>query len=284
MIAPAGCWTPPTSTAVMAEPAPARHGSGAAITEDGLLEGRVKLCQPKKGYRVAIDSVFLAAAVPAIAGERVLDVGAGTGAASLCLAWRVPRCRVSGIEVQPDMARLASHNIGLNGFTGRVDVMTGDLTRPPMRLAPGSFDHVMANPPYIESGRANPSPDRGRAGANVEGAASAGGQRAAGGGGLGDWVRFCLAMVRRKGTLTVVHRADRLDALLAELHGRAGDIVVYPLWPGYSGKPAKRVLVRAVAGAFGPMRLATGMVLHEEDGSFTARAEAVLRRGEGLEL
>ncbi len=187
------------------------------------------------------------------------------------------------------MARLASHNIGLNGFTGRVDVMTGDLTRPPMRLAPGSFDHVMANPPYIEAGRASPSPDRGKAGANVEGAAPAVGQDAAGigvdkpGGGLGDWVRFCLAMVRRKGTLTVIHRADRLDALLAELHGRAGDIVVYPLWPGYSGKPAKRVLVRAVAGAFRPMRLAAGMVLHEEDGSFTAQAEAVLRRGEGIE-
>ena len=266
----------------MAEPALAPHG-GAAITEDGLLDGRVKLCQPKKGYRVAIDPVFLAAAVPAIAGERVLDVGAGSGAASLCLAWRVPRCRVSGIEAQPDMARLASHNIGLNGFIGRVDVMTGDLTRPPMRLAPGSFDHVMANPPYIEAGRASPSPDAGKAGANVEGAAPAEKQDAAGGGDLGDWIRFCLAMVRRKGTLTVIHRADRLDALLAELHGRAGSIVVYPLWPGYSGKPAKRVLVRAVADAFAPMRLAAGMVLHEDDGSFTAQAEAVLRRGEGLE-
>ena len=234
----------------MAEPAPAPHGA-AAITD--------------------------------IAGERVLDVGAGSGAASLCLAWRVPRCRVSGIEVAREMARLASHNIVLNGFTGRVDIMTGDLTRPPMRLAPGSFDHVMANPPYIEAGRASPSPDAGKAGANVEGAAPAEKQDAAGGGDLGDWIRFCLAMVRRKGTLTVIHRADRLDALLAELHGRAGSIVVYPLWPGYSGKPAKRVLVRAVADAFAPMRLAAGMVLHEDDGSFTAQAEAVLRRGEGLE-
>ena len=167
----------------MAEPALAPHG-GAAITEDGLLDGRVKLCQPKKGYRVAIDPVFLAAAGPAIAGERVLDVGAGSGAASLCLAWRVPRCRVSGIEVAPEMARLASHNIVLNGFTGRVDIMTGDLTRPPMRLAPGSFDHVMATPPYIEAGRASPSPDAGKAGANVEGAAPAEKQDAAGGGDL----------------------------------------------------------------------------------------------------
>ncbi len=143
-------------------------------------------------------------------------------------------------------------------------------------------DLILAGLVVSITGRASPSPDPGKAGANVEGAATAA-TRDGAGGGLGDWIRFCLTMVRRQGTLTVIHRADRLDALLAELHGRAGDIVVYPLWPGYSGKPAKRVLVRAVADASTPMRLAAGMVLHEEDGSFTAQAEAVLRRGEGIE-
>ena len=58
-------------------------------TEDKLLDGRVTLLQPRKGYRVAIDPVLLAAAVPARLGDHVLDLGSGTGAASLCLAARL---------------------------------------------------------------------------------------------------------------------------------------------------------------------------------------------------
>jgi tRNA1(Val) A37 N6-methylase TrmN6 len=67
-------------------------------SEDMLLGGRVRLRQPVAGYRVAIDPVFLAAAVPAVPGDRALDVGCGTGAAAICLAVRVPDCRVTGIE------------------------------------------------------------------------------------------------------------------------------------------------------------------------------------------
>ncbi len=51
-------------------------------------------------------------------------------------------------------------------------------------------------------------------------------------------------MLRDKGMLTFIHRADRLGDLLAELAGRAGDIVVFPLWPG-EGKPAKRIVLHA---------------------------------------
>src|SRR5215813_3874054 len=115
----------------MSEPEPA-----LAITEDRLLGGRIQLIQPQEGYRVAIDPVFLAAAVPAAPGDLVLDVGAGVGAAALCLAWREPGCQVRGIEMQRDLARLAARNIELNGFVGRVEVMIGDLCRPPPRLAP----------------------------------------------------------------------------------------------------------------------------------------------------
>lgn len=260
------------------------QGGACEVTEAGFLDGRIRLRQPERGYRAAIDPVFLAAAVPAVRGEMVLDVGAGVGAASLCLAWRVPGCRVSGVELQRDLVRLAGENIELNGFIGRVDVMVGDLTRPPTRLAPGSFAHVMANPPYLETDRVRPSPDEGKAAASVEGLAHGGLREGAGGAGLADWLRFCHAMVRRKGTLTVIHRADRLDALLAELRGIAGGIVVYPLWPDRSNKPAKRVLVRAVKGAASPMRLAAGMAVHREDGSYTPEAEAVLRHGDGLIL
>jgi tRNA1(Val) A37 N6-methylase TrmN6 len=247
-------------------------GSALAVTDDRLLGGRVQLTQPQEGYRVAIDPVFLAASVPAGPGDMVLDVGAGVGAAALCLAWREPGCQVRGIEVQRDLARLAAHNVELNGFVGRVEVMIGDIMRPPPRLAPSSFQHVMANPPFLPTAAATAPPHHGRATAHLEGEAT-----------LADWVRFCLTMARPKGTITFIHRADRMEALLGELKSRAGDIVVFPLWPGGS-RPASRILVRARKEVGAPTRLAAGLVLHEPDGRYTPAAEAILRDGVGLVL
>lgn len=108
-----------------------RRAGAPAVAEDALLGGRVRLVQPAEGYRAAIDPVFLAAAVPAAAGEAVLDVGAGAGAAALCLAARVADVRVCGVEVAPDLVRLAVGNAGLNGLGGRVEFIAGDLLRPP---------------------------------------------------------------------------------------------------------------------------------------------------------
>lgn len=249
----------------MSEPAP-------AISEGTLLGGRVRLKQPVEGYRVAIDPVFLAAAVPAVSGERVIDVGTGVGAAALCLAVRVPDLRVTGIERERDLVRLASDNVALNDLSSRVHMMAGDLLTPPPRLEPGTFDHAMANPPYLAAGTATPPADAGRAAAHVESEAD-----------LAAWLRFALVMLRSKGTLTLIHRADRLDALLAGLAGKVGEIVVFPLWPGQA-KPAKRILLRARKGVATPLRLAPGLVLHEADGRYTAAAEKVLRDGAGLEI
>ncbi|MGO8917742.1 MAG: tRNA1(Val) (adenine(37)-N6)-methyltransferase [Stellaceae bacterium] len=242
------------------------------VSEDTLLGGRVKLRQPLTGYRAAIDPVLLAAAVPAGAADSVLDIGCGVGAAALCVAARVEGCRITGIEAQRDLVRLAGENILLNDVQGRVVVMAGDLLRPPPRLEPGSFAHVMANPPFLEAGAATSAPDAGKAAATVEGEAD-----------LAAWVRFALTMVRPKGSLTFIHRADRMEQLLAQLMGRAGEIIVFPLWAG-PDRPAKRIILRARKGVETPTRLTPGLVLHEADGRYTPAADAVLRRGAPLTL
>lgn len=243
------------------------------ISEDALLDGRLKFFQPKQGYRAAIDPVFLAAAINAREGETVLDVGAGAGAASLCLAHRAPGVQVTGVEVQRPMVHLANRNAKANGLGDRIDVMVADLKSPPMRIAPGTFHHVMTNPPFAERGRGRASPNAAKAAATLEGDVS-----------LQDWLRFCLLMARPKGAITLIHRADRLDDVLAAIGDRAGDVLVFPLWPGPGKKPAKRVLIRCRKGVRTPLRLSPGLVLHETDGSFTAEAAAVLRHGQGLDL
>jgi tRNA1(Val) A37 N6-methylase TrmN6 len=239
------------------------------ISEDRLLDGRVLLRQPADGYRAAIDPVFLAAAVPASDGEMVLDVGSGVGAASLCLASRVQGCRIFGLELQPPLVGLARQNIDLNGLTGRVETMIGSLQQPPPRLAPGSFHHVMTNPPFHRE-EGSPSPNDGRDVANRESAVA-----------LADWMRFAINMLRPKGTLVAIYRADRLDELLAALQRKVGDIHLMPLWPK-SGRPAKRILLRARKGVATPLTLTPGLVLHEEDGRYTALADEVLRGGGAL--
>ena len=242
------------------------------LTLDRLLGGRVSLSQPARGYRVAIDPVLLAAAVPARAGERVLDAGAGTGAAALCLAVRVAGCEVVGIELQCALQQIAALNVVQNHLGERVEMLAGDLARPPPRLAWGSFDHVMTNPPHLAALATSAPPLAERAIAHVEGAVP-----------LDDWLRACLRMLRPGGTLTLIHRAERLGDILALLGGPLGALVVFPLWPGQS-RPAGRVLVQGRKGSRAPLALMPGLILHEENGRLSGAAEAVLRHGEALLL
>ena len=255
-------------------PRPRPAGPSGAPDEptsrDALLGGRVVMDQPAAGYRAAIDPVLLAAAAPVAPGDRVLDLGCGTGAAALCLLARVPELRVTGLDLQIELVRMAGANARTNGVAARFVPMVGDVARLPPRLAPASFDHVMCNPPHLKAGAGRPSPDRARDLATREGPA-----------GLADWVGAALVMARTRGSLTFIHRADRLDDLLGALKGKAGNVTVFPLWPK-RGSPARRILVQARKGAAGPLGLCPGMVLHEADGAFTAAAEAVLREAAPL--
>ncbi|MEE3623379.1 methyltransferase [Nitrospirillum sp. BR 11752] len=250
------------------------------LTEDRLLDGRVRLLQPAQGYRAAIDPVLLAAATPAGGEDHVLDLGCGAGAATFCLAARLPGVRIAGLEVQPAAVDLARRNADLNGVAGRVRISLGDAAQAPGHLPPGSdpdllagrFDHVMTNPPFYPGGRHTRSPRAGKAVSHGEGTAD-----------LATWIAAAARLLAPRGTLTMIHRADRVDDILARLAGRFGAVVLYPLWPR-AGAEARRVIIRARLGARTPARLLPGLVLHGERGGYTPAADAVLRGGEGLDF
>jgi len=243
------------------------------FTDDALLGGKVKFRQPASGYRAAIDPVLLAAAVPDSVQGRVLDLGCGAGAAMLCLAKRREDLQVVGLERDEGMAQLARHNVETNGFGPRVTVVTGDLLQPPPQLVVGSFNAVIANPPFLDPDNATASPDPKKAAATVEGDAD-----------LADWARAASRLVRPNGLVIFIHRADRLAALRAALEqSGCGGLVLLPIWPKAHTEP-KRMVVVGRRGDKSDVRMANGLILHDNDERFTAKANAVLREGVPLAI
>lgn len=238
----------------------------APTTDDTLLDGRVVVRQPVTGYRAAVDPVLLAAAVRAKSGQKVLDAGCGTGAAMFCLAARVPGLALTGLEIQPVHAALAAEGVALNNLSD-THIISGDITRPPPEML-NAFDIVLTNPPYGDAG--TPPPNDTLATAHMEGDVD-----------MAAWIKGCLACLKPKGRIVMIHRADRLSDILAALHKGAGDVRIFPIFPK-AGAPARRVIVDAGKERKSPDTLLPGLVLHEEQGAYTAAAEDVLRRGHAV--
>ena len=237
--------------------------------EDRLLGGRVRLRQPADGLRAGLDAVMLAAAVPARTGERVLELGTGSGPAALCLLARVPGSSVVAVERDGGLAELAAGNLALNGWSDRGMVRQADIAeRAALRDLPMA-DHGMANPPYWEEGQA--SPDARRAAAMHEAEAVP----------LLRWTKALSRGVRHGGTAVLILPASRLlDGLGALRDGGFGSLAVLPLWPR-AGEAARRVLLFGRMGGRGPDRLLPGLVLHHGR-DWTVEAQAILRDGAPL--
>lgn len=239
----------------------------AALTEDRLLGGRVLLRQPRRGLRAGLDAVLLAAGVPALPGQRVLEAGCGSGAGFLCLAARVRGLAILAVERDPGLAALARANAAANGLAGRVEVIEGDVRDAALARRLPSCDHAFANPPFWPGGTAPPEALRRAATHGDPSLADAT---------LADWARFLAAPLARRGSLSLILPAARLDAAMAALaSAECGGTRLSPFWPR-AGLPAKRVLLQARRGGRGPARIDPGLVLHDAAG-FTAAAESVLR-------
>jgi tRNA1(Val) A37 N6-methylase TrmN6 len=234
-------------------------------TEDAVLGGRVRLLQPARGYRAGADAALLAAACDARPGERVIEAGCGAGAALLAAATRRQEARFTGLERDPAAAALARRNVAQNGLEDRVEILVGDVAQRFSGLGLPAFDAALSNPPFFDEPGALRPPSPERRGAWIADD------------GLAAWTGFLKKAVREGGTITVIHRADRLADLLALLGDKCGSFQVRPVHP-FTDAPAKRVLVRAVKTGKAPLQLLPALVLHDRaGGKHTPQAEAILR-------
>lgn len=240
-------------------------------TNDYLLDKKVKIFQPVDGYRASTDAVFLSSLfeVGKVKSEdTILDVGSGTGAISLCLAERLKdkNITITGVDIQPDLVELSNFSAAENGFSSFLHYEHFDI-REKTSLSSGSFSFVITNPPYSDHDM--PSPNKSKQLAHNHQNFD-----------LTGWLTFCLKMLKPKGYLLLINRAEAINEILMALHNKAGDIQILPMY-SKEGQEAKRVAVIAKKGAKGITRILPPFYTHNEDGSYTEKAQSILRLGQG---
>jgi tRNA1(Val) A37 N6-methylase TrmN6 len=223
-------------------------------TEDAFLGGQLRLRQPRSGHRAGHDAMLLAAATAARPGDRVVEFGAGVGAAGLALARRVAEIRLVLVEVDAALAGLAEGNAAANAIPAEVivlDVTSEAAAFAAAGLAPDSADVVLMNPPFNDSARHRASPDMARASAHVATAAT-----------LESWIHASRRILKSGGILTLIWRADGLAEVLAALDRGFGSLKILPVH-GDPTMPANRVLIRAAKGGKAPAEIHPGLMLNE---------------------
>lgn len=233
-----------------------------------VLDGAVTLKQHKNGFRTCMDSVLLAAACPAEKGDSILDLGCGVGSAGLCLLHRISDTHLTGLDIQPECIEIAHENAKVNQLPERCVFKYADV----QNLDEEGFDHVICNPPFEDSGSHMNSPKDSRALAighndpNLD---------------LQKWIKASLRSVKSGGTLTLIHKADQTQNILQYLGKSWGATEIIPLWPK-KDREAKRVIVRTIKDRKSPCRIHPGLILHNNDGTYTDAAENILRHGHKL--
>jgi len=224
------------------------------LTEDAFLGGQLRLRQPRTGHRAGHDAILLAAATPAGQGDRVVEFGAGIGAAGLALAHRVGGIRLALVEIDQELAVLARANAVANAIAADVHVL--DVTADAgvfaaAGLAPDGADVVLMNPPFNDPARHRVSPNQARQIAHVATADT-----------LSAWVHAARRILKSNGVLTMIWRADGIAEVLAALSRGFGSLTILPVH-GEAGRPAIRVVVRAVKGGRAPIRILPSLMLNE---------------------
>ena len=247
---------------------PARSSpTDAAVTDDAVLGGRLKLLQPRDGHRAGHDAILLAAAAPKSA--LALDLGAGVGTAGLALLARGVAARATLVEIDPRLAELAAANAARNGFADAVRILPGDITEDlPLQL--DAYDLVVMNPPFNAMAALQVSPHPARARAHAASATT-----------TERWIVRAARHCKAGGCLTIIHRPEATLPILKSLDGRFGAIEMLPVFP----KPeaaAIRLIVRASKGRKTPTQMLPGITLNDRHGKPSAIAERILRDGAAL--
>ncbi len=240
------------------------------VTKNNILNGFINLYQPKKGFRVGIDSILLASSVSSY--DNCLELGTGTGIVTLSLAKRFPLSKIIAIEKNKELIKIAKKNIILNNLKDLNIQMIYDDLKKDSFLADlnNTFDRVVMNPPYFNKENFLLSLNNNKMDSKYED-------------GIYLWFSAAYKKLKPKGYLNFIYRSEYLDMIMQYLNKDWGDIRIFPLW-AKKGLPSKLIIVQAKKKSKSEVKLLSGLVLHNDDGTYTEDCNSILMNTSNIDL
>ena len=237
---------------------------GDGETADDILDGRFRVIQKKTGYRFSLDALLLAHFVRMKKGDALLDLGMGSAVIPLLLYHRWGCSRVAGLEIQPDLADMASRTLALNGLSDQIEIIEGDIRSIEQYITPCSFDTVTFNPPYrkLQSGKINPLPEKAQARHEIHGS-------------VGDFIQAAACAVRASGRIFLIYPARRLAELIFQMRRFQVEPKRLRMVHSRAEMEGEFVLMEGIVAGGEELTVLPPLFIYEENGVYTPALQEI---------
>jgi len=225
---------------------------------DDLQRNGYKIIQDPGKFCFGMDAVLLSGFASVKPGGRVLDLGTGTGIIPILLEAKTEGSYFAGLEIQEESVDMARRSVELNGLSGKIDIIHGDIKEADGLFDAASFDVVTSNPPYMINEHGLKNPDSPKAIARHEVCCN-----------LEDVIRAAARVLKPGGHFYMVHRPFRLAEIMNLMSGMKLEPkrlqLVYP----YVDKEPNMVLIEGVRGGRSRLTVEKPLIVYEEPGKYT---------------
>lgn len=225
---------------------------------DDLQRGGLRILQRPDGFRFGTDAVLLADFANVKRGERVCDVGTGTGVLPLLLSARAEETTFTAFEIQPKVADMAQRSVQINGLEGRIRVLCADCRAAAALVGHEGHDLLVTNPPYTAQGAGLVSPEKMRALSRSDSDAT-----------LEEWMIACARLLKNGGRLCCVFPAPRFLQLCDAMRGGKVEPKRVRFVCARADAAPKLVLVEGLKGGRPGLHMLPMLITHDEKGGFT---------------
>jgi tRNA1Val (adenine37-N6)-methyltransferase len=239
---------------------------GLDETLDDIVGGRLKILQKARGYRFSLDALLLAHFVDLQPGDQVLEMGAGSGVVSLILADRWEGITLTGIDIQEEAVDMAARSVAINALAHKIALHRVDVRRIRDAFTHGSFDVVVANPPYrkINSGRINA--DRQKAIARHEIAGT-----------IRDFSQAAGYILKPAGRVYFIYPATRMVELLCLLREALIEPKRLRMVYSHQNEAGQFVLLEGVKEGGEELEVMPPLFIYEKNGAYGAEMAGIFK-------